>query len=108
MKTTVLKIFAAITLGLFVASTTVYAQGQWGAGAGAQKTIEAKAISKPEAEKKYPPPSGGSYPMGERDPHDPSGTVNSPYPPHQKYDCAKIAHGGLVLDTRANKVFVRP
>ena len=70
--------------------------------------IVGKPITKVEAEKKYPPSKGGGYPTGERDPHDPSGTVASPYPPHQKFDCAKISHGALVLDTTANKVFVRP
>jgi hypothetical protein len=37
-----------------------------------------------------------------------SGHVNSPYSPHQEYDCSKVGHGQLVLDTHANKVFVRP
>jgi hypothetical protein len=46
--------------------------------------------------------------MGERDPHKPSGVVSSPYPPRQEYDCSNVTHGGLVLDTRVNKVFVRP
>ena len=67
----------------------------------------ATPISPAEAAKKYPPPKGG-YPLGERDPHKASGMVNSPYPPPQEFDCSQIAKGGLVLDTRANKVFVRP
>jgi hypothetical protein len=66
-----------------------------------------KAITPEEAQKKYPPPKGG-YPMGERDPHKPSGIVDSPYPPRTEFDCSQIPKGGLVLDTRANKVFVRP
>jgi hypothetical protein len=61
----------------------------------------------PEEAKKYPAPKGG-YPIGERDPHKPSGIVNSPYPPHAEFDCSQIPKGGLVLDTRVNKVFVRP
>ncbi len=75
---------------------------------GAAGSIVATPISATEAAKKYPPPKGGSYPMGERDPHKASGIVTSPYPPRQEFDCSKIAHGALVLDTRANKVFLRP
>jgi len=106
MKTNSLKIISAVALGLFVLSTTVPAQGP--ATAGGSQVIEAKQISKVEAEKKYPPSKGGAYPSGERDPHRASGIVNSPYPPHQAFDCSKVSHGALVLDTRANKVFVRP
>jgi hypothetical protein len=67
----------------------------------------ATPITAQDAAKKYPT-SSGRYPMGERDPHKPSGVVSSPYPPRQEYDCSNVAHGGLVLDTRVNKVFVRP
>ncbi len=74
---------------------------------GAGGSIVATPITPQEAAKKYPA-RNGRYPMGERDPHDPSGVVRSPYPPHTKFDCSKIAHGGLVLDTHVNKVFVRP
>jgi hypothetical protein len=69
--------------------------------------IVATPITPEEAAKKYPA-ANGHYPVGERDPHKASGLVSSPYPPHKEFDCSKIAHGGLVLDTRANKVFVRP
>ena len=94
-------------LGLFVLTTTVCAQGG-PLGAGSHAVVEGKPISKAEAEKKYPPPSSG-YPIGERNPHDPSGIARSPYPPLQRpIDCSKISHGALVLDTTANKVFVRP
>ena len=106
MKTKSLKIVSALTVGLFVLSTTLHAQGIDSAIGHA--VIEATAITKADAEKKYPPPHGGSYPPGNRDPHEASGLVTSPYPPYQKYECAKIAHGGLVLDVRAKKVFVRP
>jgi hypothetical protein len=92
-------------IGLFVLSTTVRAQGV-DSRIGAS-VIEATAITKDVAQKKYPPPSAG-YPMGERDPHQGSGVVASPYPPNQKYECSKINHGDLVLDTRVRKVFVRP
>ena len=95
---------SAVVVGLFVLGTTVYAQGI--DSRTTRPVIEGKAITKAEAEKKYPPPSSG-YPTGERDPHDRAGIVASPYPPHQKFDCSKIAHGGLVVDTTANKVFAR-
>jgi hypothetical protein len=113
MKKTSLKILSASTIALFVLGTSVYAQGtdsRIGSIARERQekqAIEAKAITKAEAEKKYPI-KGGAYPTGQRDPHDPSGIVNSPYPPHEKYDCSKVAHGGLVVDVKANKVFVRP
>ncbi len=70
--------------------------------------IVATPVTTEEAAKKYPLPSGKSYPMGERDNHKPSGWVNSPYAPRQLYDCSKIGHGELVLDTHVNKVFTRP
>jgi hypothetical protein len=66
----------------------------------------AKQITPEEAAKKYP--AKGKYPMGERDPHKPDGVVNSPYPPRTEFDCSNVPHGGLVLDTHVNKVFVRP
>jgi hypothetical protein len=111
MKTKSLKIVSAVVAGFFVIGTTLYAQ-QGGHGIDSRigqghAVIEAKAITKPDAEKKYPPPSGG-YPTGQRDPTAKSGLVASPYPPHQQYDCSKIAHGGLVLDVKVNKVFVYP
>ena len=113
MKMKSLKIISAIVIALFVLGTTVYAQGtdsRIGSIAHERQekqAVEAKAITKAEAEKKYPL-RGGSYPTGQRDPHDPSGVIISPYPPHERYDCSKIAHGGLVLDASVNKVFVRP
>jgi hypothetical protein len=107
MKTNSLKIISVTLLGLFVLGTSLRAQGPATAGGGSHP-IEAKQISKLEAEKKYPPSKGGGYPTGERDPHQASGIVTSPYPPHQAFDCSKVSHGALVLDTRTNKVFVRP
>ena len=113
MKNKSLKILSAITIASVVLGTTLYAQGtdsRIGSIArerGEKQAIEAKAITKAEAEKKYPRKSG-TYPLGTRDAHDPSGVVSSPYPPHEKYDCSKVAHGALVVDTKANKVFVRP
>jgi hypothetical protein len=113
MKMKSVKILSAITIALYVLGTTLYAQGtdsRIGSIArerGEHAAIEAKAISKADAEKKYPP-KGGGYPAATRDAHDPTGVVQSPYPPHERYDCSKIAHGALVLDTKANHVFVRP
>ena len=113
MKMKSLKILSAITIALFVLGTTLYAQGTDSRiGSIKHQQVEhgatqATAITKAEAEKKYPP-RGGSYPTGQRDAHDPSGVVVSPYPPHEKYDCSKVAHGGLVVDVKVNKVFVRP
>jgi hypothetical protein len=131
MKTKLIRILStlvAVWLGLVLADSAL-AQTSRGATeqakqpptglapsnvGGANKTTGAggakmgTAITKEEALKKYPPPKSGQYPMGERDPHKSSGVVNSPYPPHTEYDCSNIAHGGLVLDARVNKVFVRP
>lgn len=113
MKNKSLKILSAITIALGVLSTSLYAQGtdsRIGSIArerGEKAAIEATPITKADAEKKYPM-KGGAYPVGQRDPKDPSGVVNSPYPPHERYECSKVAHGGLVVDTKANKVFVRP
>ena len=113
MKIKYLKILSAITIALFVLGTTLYAQGTDSRiGSIARERVEhgappATPITKAEAEKKYPM-KGGGYPIGQRDPHEASGIVVSPYPPHEKYDCSKVAHGALVVDVKANKVFVRP
>jgi hypothetical protein len=113
MKMKCLKIVLAIVVTLFVLGTPLYAQGTDSRiGSIARERQEkaaasATAISKEDAQKKYPA-RGGAYPPATRDPHDPSGVVISPYPPHERYDCSKIAHGALVLDTKVNKVFVRP
>jgi len=113
MKMKSLKIILAITSGLFVLGAPLYAQGtdsRIGSIArerGEHAATEAKTIAKADAEKKYPI-KGGAYSVGQRDPHDPSGIVVSPYPPHERYDCSKVAHGALVVDTETNKVFVRP
>jgi hypothetical protein len=107
MKRNSLKIILALALVVGVLGTTLRAQGPKVAGSSSTQVVEGKAISKADAEKKYPPPKSG-YPTGERDPHDPSGIVLSPYPPHTRIDCSKINHGTLCLDTVTNKVFVRP
>jgi hypothetical protein len=74
---------------------------------GAGGSVVAMQITPQDAAKKYPA-AKGKYPMGERDPHNADGVVNSPYPPRTAFDCSNIPHGGLVLDTHVNKVFVRP
>jgi hypothetical protein len=112
MKANSLKILSAVAVSLFVLSTALHGQMS-GRDVPDSRTnrpiMEATAITQADAEKKYPPPKGGHYPPGTRNPHDPSGVVTSPYPPYQQYDCTKkVAHGGLVLDVRAKKVFVYP
>ena len=110
MKTKLTAVISvAVTFLALAMSNTVKAQGADTRTGGAQSgtAIVATPITPGEAAKKYPAPNG-KYPNGERDPHKASGIVNSPYPPHTAFDCSKVAHGGLVVDTRANKVFVRP
>src|SRR5437763_17008880 len=88
MKANSLKILSAVVTGLFVLGTSLYAQG--GRDAVDSRTthpvMTASAITKADAEKKYPP-SGGHYPPGTRTPPDPSAVVPSPYPPSQHYPC---------------------
>ena len=100
------KMVSALVLGAFVLGTTLYAQGF--DTRTSKPVMDGTAITKADAEKKYPPPKSGTYPPGSRDAHDPSGVVSSPYPPYQKYNCLKINHGGLVVDIRAKQVFVYP
>ena len=111
MKIKSLKIVLTLVIGVFLLGTNLYAQGtdsRIGSIKHEAGVTQATAITKAEAEKKYPT-KGGQYPPGTRNPHDPSGVVTSPYPPYQQYDCSKVvAHGGLVLDVRAKKVFVYP
>ena len=106
MKMKSLRILSAITIALAVLGTTLYAQGT--DTRTSHPVMDGTAITKADAEKKYPPPKSGTYPPGSRDAHDPSGVVSSPYPPYQKYNCSKINHGGLVVDIRAKQVFVYP
>src|SRR6266699_7021284 len=97
MKTNLVKIISAVVAGLFGLGTTLFAQGgahgtdsrigSIGRERQEKQAIEAKAITKAEADKKYPM-KGGTYPLGKRDPTAPSGVVTSPYPPHDRYDCS--------------------
>lgn len=109
MKANSLKILSAVVTGFFVLCTTLYAQGGRDVvdSRTSHPTMTATAITKADADAKYPA-KGGHYPLGNRNPHDPSGVVTSPFPPYQQYDCSKVAHGGLVLDVRAKRVFVYP
>jgi hypothetical protein len=109
MKLTAVILALAVTfLGLTIVNTTIAQDSRIGSvqHAGGDVAV-ATPITPEEAAKKYPAPNG-KYPMGERDPHKPSGIVSSPYAPHTQFDCSKIAHGGLALDTKTNRVFVRP
>lgn len=113
MKNKSVKILLAIVAGFFLLGTSLYAQfsdsriGSIRHERGEKGAIEATPLTKAEAQKKYPSKSG-TYPLGTRDAHDPSGVVSSPYPPHDKYNCSKVNHGGLVLDVHAKQVFVYP
>ena len=113
MKIKSLKIVSTLVIGVFLLGTNLYAQGtdsRIGSIArerGEKGAIEATPLTKAEADKKYPSKSK-TYPLGIRDAHDASGVVSSPYPPHDKYDCSKVNHGGLVLDVHAKQVFVYP
>ena len=113
MKIKSLKIVLTLVIGVFLLGTNLYAQGtdsRIGSIARERQekaAIEATPITKADAQKKYPSKSG-TYPPGTRDAHDPSGVVSSPYPPHEKYNCSKVNHGGLVLDVHAKQVFVYP
>ncbi|HEY7002293.1 MAG TPA: hypothetical protein VH330_11185 [Candidatus Udaeobacter sp.] len=111
MKANCLKISAVVVVSLFVVGSAL--QGQMSGrdpvdSRTSHPVMTATAITQADAEKKYPAPKGGQYPRGNRNPHDPSGYVTSPYPPYQQYDCSKVAHGGLVVDVRAKHVFIYP
>jgi hypothetical protein len=108
MNTKFMKTIAVVVTGLFLLGTTAYAQSRDAFDTRtSHAVIQATAITKEDAQKKYPP-KNGAYPPGNRNPHDASGVVSSPYPPYQQYDCSKVNHGGLVLDIRAKKVFIYP
>lgn len=72
---------------------------------------KATPISPEEAAQKYPP-RGGKYPTAEltQGPNTgySSAVVQSPYPPHHKFDTTGIPRGGLVLDPYAKHVFIKP
>ena len=125
MKTRLITVVSAVAVSClaFFLSNTVVAQMKEGTSyqqqnpkgpdsskvskQGTSGAVIATQVTPQDAAKKYPAPKG-KYPMGERDPHNADGVVNSPYPPRTAFDCSNIPHGGLVLDTHVNKVFVRP
>jgi len=110
MKLNSLKILSAVVISFFVLGSAVHAQMSGRDPVDSRTShpiMAATAITQADAEKKYPA-KGGQYPRGNRNPHDPSGVVSSPFPPYQQYDCSKVAHGGLVLDVRAKHVFIYP
>jgi hypothetical protein len=111
MKLNSLKILSAVVVSLFVLGSALHGQMSGRDPVDSRTShpvMTATAITKADAEKQYPA-KGGQYPHGNRNPHDPSGVVTSPYPPYQQYDCSKVvAHGGLVLDVRTKHVFVYP
>jgi hypothetical protein len=70
-------------------------------------TIVATVITKEEAEKKYPAPKAG-YPAGDANynfSHKP-GFLQSPYT-RRIFDCSGLPRGSYILDTYANKVFIK-
>lgn len=108
MNTKFMKIITAVVTAVFLLGITAYAQQRDAFDTRTSHPVmEATGITKEDAMKKYPP-KNGAYPPGNRNPHDASGVVSSPYPPYQQYDCSKVNHGGLVLDIRAKHVFVYP
>lgn len=72
-----------------------------GAGAGA---LIGAAIDADRATRYGPAPSGG-YPFGRRVG---GGLVESPYPPHQRYDLRGVPRGGLVEDGVGRGYFRKP
>ena len=111
MKVNSLKILSVVVVSLFVLGSALHGQMSGRDPVDTRTShavMTATAITQADAEKKYPPPKGGQYPRANRNPHDPSGYVTSPYPPYQQYDCSKVAHGGLVVDVRAKHVFIYP
>ena len=113
MKNKSLKILSAITIALGVLDTYLYAQctdsriGSIARERAEKGAIDATPLTKAEADKKYPSRSK-TLSSGHSRRDDPSGVVSSPYPPHDKYNCSKVNHGGLVLDVHAKQVFVYP
>lgn len=102
MKKSFLALVTALAMGLTSISLTRPATAQMNA-----PVITAKAIPKEEAEKKYPPANGRSYPVADRAERGTPGFFKSPYT-GRLYDCRDLNHGDLILDETAKKVFVRP
>ena len=110
MKANSLKILSTVAVSLFALGSALHGQMSGRDPVDSRTShpiMTATAITKADADQKYPA-KGGQYPRGNRNPHDPSGIVSSPFPPYQQYDCSKVSHGGLVLDVRAKHVFIYP
>ena len=101
-----MKKYLALVSALLVTSLTlapltkVYALGE------AEKAV---VVSPEDAAKKYPLPKGKDYPMGtfEAFASNTGGFVRSPYS-SRIFDCRKVAHGALILDEGAKKLFRAP
>jgi len=109
MKTRLITVVSAVAVSCLtlVLSNTAVAQMKEG---GAYQQQNPKG---PDSSKVSKQGAGGAavatqITPQERDPHNADGVVNSPYPPRTGFDCSQVPHGGLVLDTHVNKVFVRP
>lgn len=101
MKRTLYALTAAF-LTLSTLSQTVRAQVD------SAPVMEATAISREDAMKKYPPPRGG-YPVAEMNTtaESTAGIYKSPYS-SRRFDCRQIKKNQLVLDPFAKKVFALP
>lgn len=78
---------------------------------GENGTEIAHEISMQEAMQKYPP-RGGKYPTAEITKGTNTGfsttIIESPYPPHHKFDTSNIKRGALILDPYTKHVFIKP
>ena len=69
MKNKFMQAIAPLAIGLFVLGTTTYGQQRDATDTRiSHPVMEATAITKEDAQKKYPP-KGGAYPPGNRNPH---------------------------------------
>ncbi len=95
---------SALVLGFFCLASIGITSAQILSTANA---IIPKEISKEDAAKKYPPPTGKNYPQAAALPTSTGGFYRSPYS-SRVYDCRKFRKGALVLDDSVNKVFIVP
>ena len=102
-----MKKYLALASALLIASLTlapltkIYALGE---------AEPAVIVTAEDAAKKYPLPAGKDYPPGiNANEHSAtaSGFVQSPYS-SRVYDCRHLAHGTLILDEGAKKLFRKP
>lgn len=93
--------------GATTSKTTGQAKSKYG-----ESGLEmAQEISKEDAMKKYPP-RNGTFPVAESVKGPETGVsttlIESPYPPHHKFDTTGINRGALILDPYTKHVFVKP